>query len=74
MTASLAQALLDAHEAGDHAALVALYLQASEDAQDQTAKQFYLTHAYVFALESGHAQATDLKRRLVELGAEPDQN
>ncbi|MEM6619616.1 MAG: hypothetical protein AAF631_09965, partial [Pseudomonadota bacterium] len=45
--------LLAAHAAGDARTLVALYRQAGDDATDDTARGFYLTHAYVFALEAG---------------------
>lgn len=64
--------LLAAHERGDHAELVRLYLKASQGAQDDAASAFYLTHAYVFALEAGLAEATDIRAQLVAYGAEPD--
>ncbi|MEX3015637.1 hypothetical protein [Gymnodinialimonas hymeniacidonis] len=61
-------ALLAAHEAGDRARLVTLYAEAA-DANAQ-AEAFYLTHAYVFALEAGDARAPALRARLVALGAD----
>lgn len=64
--------LLAAHERGDHAELVRLYLKASQSAQDDAASAFYLTHAYVFALEAGLEAAASIRARLVALGAEPD--
>ena len=69
--ADLEAALLQAHAAEDTALLVALYTRAadlSEQSRDTEAMCFYLTHAYVFALESGHAAAGDLNRRLAALG------
>ena len=69
--AQLDASLLAAHEAGDHAALVRLYRQAGEEreeAGDIDAACFYYTHAYVFALESGHEAASELLGRLVRHG------
>ena len=63
-------ALLSAHEAGDKARLVALYRQAAEGADSEKASGFYLTHAYVFALEIGHPDAASLRKRLVAMGRE----
>ena len=62
--------LLAAHERGDGAALIALYIEAAEHAQDADAKGFYLTHAYVFALEAGDARAANLKQNLIDMGRE----
>lgn len=58
--------LLLAHERGDKAALVTLYEQAADSATTIDAACFYLTHAYVFALELGHANVTQLHARLVK--------
>lgn len=66
-------ALLAAHAAGDHATLIQLYTaeaDSREAAGDVDAACFYLTHAYVFALHAGAAQAHDLNRRLVTHGRE----
>ena len=63
--------LLAAHEAGDGLALICLYAEAAERAASEIARAFYLTHAYVFALETGSVQAAALRDRLVELGSEP---
>lgn len=60
--------LLAAHAAGDPHALVQLYTQAADAAATEEARGFFLTHAYVFALESGDAKAQDLHQRLVDLG------
>ena len=70
---ALDQALLTAHTAGDLAALVRLYMQAADDqeaAGNINAACFYLTHAYVFALQSGSTAINDLNRRLWEHGRE----
>jgi hypothetical protein len=69
VTGDLDAALLAAHAAGDHAALITLYAEAA-GAATGVAAAFYLTHAYVFALEAGDPRAPDLKARLVARGAE----
>ena len=63
-------AMIAAHEAADAAALVRLYTQAADHANSVDAACFYLTHAYVFALESGAVEAVDLHARLVAHGRE----
>ncbi|WP_300029680.1 hypothetical protein [uncultured Roseobacter sp.] len=67
---SLDARLIAAHERGDKKALVALYTTAADSAETADAAAFFLTHAYVFALEAGHPDADDLRRRLVEMGRE----
>ena len=62
--------LLAAHERGDKTALVALYREAADCAETEGEAGFFLTQAYVFALEQGHADAPDLRRRLVAMGRE----
>jgi len=62
--------LLAAHEQGDKAALVALYTQAADGTPDADAVGFFLTQAYVFALETDHAHTPALRARLVEMGRE----
>ncbi len=62
--------LLAAHEAGDTPALVDLYKEAADTAPDADAAGFFLTHAYVFALEINHPDAAALRARLVETGRE----
>ena len=62
--------LLEAHGRSDHPALVALYTEAADKTNDSDAAGFYLTHAYVFALELGHSQATQLHARLKDAGRE----
>lgn len=65
--------LLDAHAAADVGRLVALYAEAadlSEAAGREEAACFYLTHAYVFALEEGDPAAAALHARLKAKGRE----
>ena len=61
-------ALLAAHATGEITNLIRLYATAAEatDALEQAA--FYLTHAYVFALEAGDPAADTLHQRLIEMG------
>ena len=68
--AELDAALLAAHAAGDRAALSGLYTHAAECAPDETAAGFYLTHAYIFALEAGLPEAEGLRQRLKAQGRE----
>lgn len=63
--------LLDAHARHDHADLIRYYTMAAderEQAQDIDAACFFLTHAFVFALESGAPEADALNRRLAAHG------
>lgn len=62
--------LLAAHARGDGDALITLYAQAADAADDLDAACFYLTHAMVFALERGDPRAQDLRARLVRHGRE----
>ncbi|WCR05308.1 hypothetical protein [Paracoccus saliphilus] len=69
--AALDQELLRAHAEGDKPALVRLYALAGgerEAANDIEAACFYLTHAFVFALEAGAPEADNLNRRLHRYG------
>ena len=68
--AALEACLLQAHAAGDTKALVALYAQAADLADAEEAEAFYLTHAYVFALQTGAPQRHALNARLVAMGRE----
>ncbi len=63
--------LLEAHQRGDGAELSSLYVDAAHAALEARAKCFYLTHAYVFALEAGLSAAEEIRKQLVALGAEP---
>lgn len=68
---ALDQALLNAHEGGDIRALVTLYAQAGDLAEREgqiDAACFYLTQAFVFALEAGHPAADMLNLRLYNYG------
>lgn len=62
--------LLAAHEIRDQPALVALYSQAADLSVNADARAFYLTHAYVFALEIDAPQIDTLRQKLVDLGRE----
>jgi hypothetical protein len=62
--------MLAAHEASDLDSLIDLYTQAAEAAPDVEATCFYLTHAFVFALEAGDARASELRAQLVAHGRE----
>ena len=67
---ALDKAMIAAHEARDHAALIRLYTQAADEANALDAACFYLTHAYIFALEAGAPEAPALHERLVQHGRE----
>ncbi|MEL6267158.1 MAG: hypothetical protein AAFR52_16180 [Pseudomonadota bacterium] len=71
--AALDAALVEAHAAGDTAALARLYAEAAAGAEgvgDGEAAAFYRTHAYVFALESGSPLADGLHAALLAAGRE----
>jgi hypothetical protein len=70
MTDDLDARLLTAHERGDKQALVALYTEAADRANDLNAECFFLVHAYIFALDCGHASALALHARLKAEGRE----
>jgi hypothetical protein len=70
---ALDAALIDAHHRDDRDALVRLYASAgdlAEAAGDVDACCFYLTHAYVFALQEGAPEADGLHARLLAYGRE----
>ncbi len=60
--------LLEAHGRADLAALVTLYTEAADTADETDAEMFYLTHALVFALDIGDGRAGDLRARLRAAG------
>jgi len=65
--------MLAAHALRDQAALIGLYTQAAdgrEAAGDLQAACFYLTHAYVFALDENDGRAAALYARLKAQGRE----
>lgn len=71
--ALLDAALLKAHEEEDFAALIRLYRQAGESQEalgDVDAACFYFTHAYVFALQEGSDEASELRAKLAGYGRE----
>lgn len=70
MSDALHEAMLAAHEAEDSQELIRLYTQAADIANDVDAACFFLTHAYVFALEAGAAEAPALRARLIAHGRE----
>lgn len=63
--------LLEAHARRDGKTLVRLYTQAADryEAEGEIdAACFFLTHAFVFALEAGAPEARELNLRLAERG------
>ena len=71
--AELNAALLGAHDRNDKETLVTLYRKAGQnflDAGEIDAGCFYLTQAYIFALDTDHDTAPDLHRLLVTHGRE----
>jgi hypothetical protein len=70
MSAGLEAQLLAAHEGDDRAALVRLYTEAADITNDVDAACFFLTYAYVFALEMGVPEASTLHARLKAHGRE----
>ncbi|QXT38693.1 hypothetical protein [Gymnodinialimonas ceratoperidinii] len=65
-------ALRRARETGDWSEVIALYVAAADAETEAQGAAFYLTHAYVHALEAGDPRAASLKTRLIALGAEVD--
>jgi hypothetical protein len=59
-----------AHEAQDAETLVTLYCEAATQAGCDDARGFFLTHAYIYALELGDARAAPLKAQLIALRRE----
>ena len=71
MTAEELEAqILAAHAAGDHSVLVGLYAQAADLAESANETGFFLTQAYIFALETAHPDRPALHGRLKEMGRE----
>lgn len=62
--------LLAAHVVGDKPALVTLYEEAATTAETDQAQGFFLTQAYVYALETDHPKAVKLRQRLKSTGRE----
>ena len=69
--AALERELLAAHESGDGDALVGLYAVAADKAEacdDIGSAAFFLTHAWIFALERGDERAEAIRVRLASWG------
>lgn len=62
--------MIAAHAVHDLRALVRLYTQAADQSNDVDAACFFLTHAYIFALEAGAIEAAALHARLKAHGRE----
>ena len=68
---ALEREMLAAHESGDGDALVGLYAVAADQAEasdDIDSAAFFLTHAWIFALERGDARAEAIRARLASWG------
>ena len=70
MSDALDARILAAHDADDRRALVRLYAQAADIANDVDAECFFLTYAYIYALEMGAPETEDLYARLKAHGRE----
>ncbi|MXX90833.1 MAG: hypothetical protein F4213_06305 [Boseongicola sp. SB0677_bin_26] len=69
--AALERELLAAHESGEGNALIGLYAAAADKAEasdDIDSAAFFLTHAWIFALERGDERAEALRARLASWG------
>lgn len=64
----LHERLLAAHESDDRQGLIVLYTDAADQANDLVERSFFLTHAFVFALEAGDVRSESLRARLYEMG------
>lgn len=62
--------MIRAHHAEDRRSLIGLYAEAADRMNDLDAACFFLTHAYVFALEAGAPEAAPLHARLKAQGRE----
>lgn len=67
---SLDDALLAAHAAGDKVKLFELYKEAAENAGSVNEKCFFLTQAFIFALDVGDPRSAAIKKELVRYGRE----
>ncbi|MCO4841449.1 MAG: hypothetical protein KC439_00890 [Yoonia sp.] len=64
----LNDAILEAHANNDEVRLVALYTQAANETNDVDTACFFLTYAYIYALELGLRDADTLYLRLDAYG------
>lgn len=62
----MSAALHHARQSGDWSGVISAYIGAARGESEA----FYLTHAYIHALEAGDARAPGLRKRLVTLRAE----
>lgn len=60
----LNDAILQAHAVDDRKGLIALYTQAADQTLDIDGKCFFLTYAYIYALELGDAAESTLFEQL----------
>ena len=67
---SLEERLLAAHAADDLARLIRLYQEASQRAVSEDVAAFFLTQAYVYALDLGDPAASGLRQALIARGRE----
>ncbi len=68
---ALEQRLLEAHAVEDGVLLSTLYAEAANLAEEEGETDracFFLTHAFIFALEAGLPAARDFEQRLQEYG------
>lgn len=65
---SLQDRLLAAHKDGDKVALVGLYSEAADAANDTEARCFFLTHAFIFALDAGDPREAAIAAQLTAEG------
>lgn len=63
-------ALLQAHATNDHPALISLYTVAAHSTDNHVKRRFFLTQAYIFALEAEAPEAAALRKELIALGGE----
>lgn len=70
MSDALEARLLAAHAGDDRFTLIRLYTQAADITKDVHAACFFLTCAYIFALEAGAPEAVVLHARLKAAGRE----
>ncbi len=73
--ASFERDILDAHASGDRREIALLYAEAASRAErsgDGDRAGFFLTQAWIFALEAGDPLADELRARLVAQGRETE--
>lgn len=62
--------LLAAHARSDGCALAELYQRAAAQSESEDARGFFLVHAYVFALETGHPDQGRIRDQLWRMNRE----